>query len=426
MSDAAPAAPAPETPAPETPPAAPKPAKPAHPGRARRIVAILLVVLAAILAPLTVTAVWVHDRILDTDGYVDTVAPLAENQTVTDALAHRIVTELFAATDLQKRITDALPGPTDVLGPALTGSLRNLALGQTEQFLESDTFAQLWTRANRLAHEQVVAMFTGKGSAVDQHDDAIVLDLGEVADQVRQRLVDRGVGVLKRVQIPSDTIEVTLLESDLVPKLQTTFDTLDTLATVLPILFVATVVAAIAIAPRRRRIVVSTGLAVAATTALLSVGIDLGRRETVDQASRASLDVDATKAVYDTLVVALRDWSWYVIVISLFVALVALVSSPGWIGRLAERLRGSSPEVPAAATWVREHRGPLAAGIAGLGLLILVIWPTPTFLAFAVVVLLVAVGIATVVALSRMQPRATAGSAPPEPAAPAEVGDEVG
>ena len=398
----------------------PTPAAPRRPARWRRWVAILLVIVAALLAPLAITAKWVHDRILDTNGYVDTVAPLANEPVVTDALANRIVTELFAATDLQDRITDALPGPTDVLGPALTGSLKNLATTQTENLLESDTFESLWVQANRVAHEQVVAMFTGKGEAVDQQNDAIVLDLGVVADKVRQRLVDRGVGVLKRVEIPSDTIEVTLFQSDLVPHLQTAFDALDRLSTILPILFVITVVAALAIAPRRRRYVVGLGLGVAAMSALLSVGIDLGRRATVAQAGQASLNVDATKVVYDTLVVALRDWSWYAIVLGLFVAVVALVSSPGWIGRVAEWLRGSSPEVPPVAQWVRQYRALLSAGIAAAGLVVLVIWPTPTFLVFAVTVLIVAVLIATVVALARMQPRPPAAALEPaEPAAPA-------
>ncbi len=323
-------------------------------------------VLAAVLAPLTVTAVWLHDRILSTDGYVETVTPLVNDPVVTDALANRIVTELFAATDLEKRVTSALPGPVDVLGPALTGSLRNLATTTTERFLESDAFERLWIRANTVAHEQIVAMFSGKGKAVSQHDDAIVLDLGVVADAVRDRLVDRGVGVLKRVPIPEGSIEVTLLQSDLIPQLQTTFRVLDDLATVLPILFVVTVVAAIGVAPRRRRIVVGLGFGVAATTALLAVGVDLGRRVTVDQADQASLNTDATKAVYDALVVALRDWSWYVIAVALLVAVAALLSSPGWIGRIAERLRGSSPEVPPVAVWVREHRGVLWAVVVGL------------------------------------------------------------
>lgn len=393
------------------------------PKRWRRVVAVVLVVAAALLAPLAVTARWVHERILDTDGYVDTVAPLASNEVVTDALANRIVTELFAATDLEDRITGALPGPAEVLGPALTGSLQSLALGQTERFLESATFEDLWVRANRAAHEQVVAMFTGNRDAVRQQDDAIVLDLGVAADKVRERLVEEGVGVLKRVEIPDGAIEVTILESDLVPQLQTVFDALDTLATVLPVLFVVAVLAAIAIAPRRRRIVVALGLGVAATCALLAVAIDLGRRVTVDQASQASLNTDATKEVYDTLVAALRDWSWYAIVLGLFVAVVALVSSPGWIGRIADLLRGSSTEVPPVAVWVRAHRTPLWAGIVGLALVVLVVWPAPTFLVLAVVTLVAAVAIAGVTALSRMKPRP---SAAPEAAAPPEGVDQVG
>ena len=43
---------------------------------ARRTIAIVLVVLTALLAPLAVTAVWLHERIMSTDGWVETVAPL--------------------------------------------------------------------------------------------------------------------------------------------------------------------------------------------------------------------------------------------------------------------------------------------------------------------------------------------------------------
>lgn len=387
--------------------------------RWRRVVSVILVVLAAILAPLTVTAVWLKDRILSTDGYVSTVTPLVDDPAVTDALANRIVTELFAATDLEDRVTSALPGPTQVLGPALTGSLRNLATSTTERFLESDAFETLWVRANTVAHDQIVALFSGRGKdkALTQQGDAIVLDLGAVADSVRDQLVDEGVGVLKRVPIPEGSIEVTLLKSDLIPQLQSVFNLLDDLAVVLPILFLVTVVAAIAVAPRRRRVVVSLGFAVAAATALLSVGVDLGGRITIDQADQASLDTDATKAVYDTLVNALRDWSWLVIAVAVLVAVVALVSSPGWIGRIAERLRGSSPDVPPVAVWARTHRGALWSGVVGLALVVLVVWPAPTLLVLAIVVVLAAIAVALVTALSRMQPRSGLTS-PESPAHP--------
>jgi hypothetical protein len=397
------------------------PAGSTRPARWRSVVAILLVVLAAFLAPLTVTAVWLHERILSTDGYVETVAPLVDDPAVTDAIATRVVDELFQAADVQKRVTDALPGPVDALGRTFTNSLRNLATTQTENLLESDAFAKLWEQANRVAHEQVVSMFSGKGDAVSKDDNAVVLDLGVVADKVRLKLVDQGVGILERVSIPKGSIEVTLFESDLIPKLQTAFRVLDNLAAILPVLLVAVVIAAIALAPRRRRIVVGVGLGVAAATSLVLVGLDLGRRETVSQATSADLDTDATKAVYDTLVTALRDWAWLLMVFGLFVALVALVSNPGWIGGVAEKLRGSSPEIPAPAAWVRQNRLALSAGVIGVALLTLVVWPTPTLLVVALVVLVTAFVLALVTALARMK-----GSVAPEAAGPPEGVDQVG
>jgi hypothetical protein len=113
------------------------------------VVSAVLVVLTALLAPLSVTAVWLHERILDANGYVDTVAPLAQNRVVTDALAVRVVDELFQATDLERRVADALPGPVDVLGPALTSSLRGLATDQAQQFLQPGQVGRAAGRQDR-------------------------------------------------------------------------------------------------------------------------------------------------------------------------------------------------------------------------------------------------------------------------------------
>lgn len=375
----------------------------AKPPRWRSIVAVVLVVLAAILAPLTVTARWVHDHILDTDGYVETVAPLADDPVITDALAKRVVDELFARADVQSRVEDLLPGPVDALGRTFTSSLRNLATNQAESFLASDRFQALWEEANRIAHEQVVAMFSGDGDAVSQDDGQVVLDLGVVADKVRQRLVDGGVGILRRVSVPKGVVEVTLFQSDVIPKLQEAFGVLDDLATVLPIAFWVCVVGAIAVAPRRRRTVIALGLSVAATASLLLVGLNLARRESLDHATEASLDTDAAKAVFDTLVSALREASWVVIIAGLVVALVAAVSNPAWIGRVVGRLRGSSStDAPPISAVAREHRTVLLLGAVGLALVVLAVWPTPTLLVVVVTVIVLAFVLGLIVVLARM------------------------
>jgi len=394
----------------DTPPAA-APA-PRRKGRWRSVVSAVLVVLTALLAPLTVTAVWLRERILDANGYVDTVAPLAKNKIVTDALAVRIVEELFQATDLEQRVVDALPGPVGVLGPALTSSLRGLATDQAQQFLQSDTFADLWIRANQIAHKEVERLFTGRGKSVQQRGDKIVLDLGAVADDVRDQLVKEGVTVLRRVPIPQDTIEVSIFQSNLVTRLQSTFALLDRLVVVLPILFVLSLVGAILTSRRRRTVLVVTGVAVAATTALLDAGIDAGERITVDQVGPNVIDPASVGQVYDILVSALRDWSVYLIATALLVAVVALVADPNWISRVAVRVRGDGAEVPAGITWIRANRAVLLGAVVAVGVLVLVAWPAPTLLVLALVVLVTAVALATVVALARLAPAPTGDAGP--------------
>src|SRR6478736_101696 len=59
----------------------------------RPVVASVLIVLMAVLAPLSVVARWAHDTVSDTDRYVETVAPLASDPAVQDAIIDRITTE---------------------------------------------------------------------------------------------------------------------------------------------------------------------------------------------------------------------------------------------------------------------------------------------------------------------------------------------
>lgn len=371
--------------------------------RARRIFAVILVVFAAVLAPLTITAYWIHDRIMSTDGYVETVAPLADNQDVTDAIATRVVDTLFERADVQKRITDVLPGPVDALGRTFSNSLRNLATNQTESFLESDTFKKLWIDANRIAHEQVVAMFTGKGDAVSANDNEVVLDLGVVADKVRERLVDRGVGILNRVKIPDDAVTVTLFQSDEIPRLKTLFRVLDDAATVLPILLLASIAGAIALSVRRRRTVIELGFGIAAASAILLAAIHILERQYQSAVGNTELNPDAAKAVFDTLVSALEDWAWLAMVLALVVAGAAFVTDPGRIQWFTHKLHGdTAANRVGLAPWVRAQRTPLRVGAAALALVTLVVWPNPTLLVVVVMLVLLALVLGMITALVRI------------------------
>ena len=76
-------------------------------------------VLSVVLVPLAGLSVWVRNLVLDTDKYVDTVAPLATNKAVTDLVADRLTTRLFRDVNVEAEAKDALPERAQFLAAPL-------------------------------------------------------------------------------------------------------------------------------------------------------------------------------------------------------------------------------------------------------------------------------------------------------------------
>ena len=86
-----------------------RPAEPVVEVRSRRdrqwwrtILVGALITVAALLAPMAVVASWAHDQIGDTDRFIETVAPLASEPSVQNAIADRISKEIFTYIDVQE------------------------------------------------------------------------------------------------------------------------------------------------------------------------------------------------------------------------------------------------------------------------------------------------------------------------------------
>jgi hypothetical protein len=73
--------------------------------RWRSVVATLLIVIACILAPLAGVAVWTKNLVTDTDRYVATVAPLARDPAIQNAVADKITAVIFANVDCKRSPT---------------------------------------------------------------------------------------------------------------------------------------------------------------------------------------------------------------------------------------------------------------------------------------------------------------------------------
>ena len=104
---------------------APAKAKPRQGSRWRSFWSALLIVVACALAPLSVVAVWAKSEVTDTERYVSTVAPLATDPAVQQAVSARVTEEVLTYIDipaLTQEAIDAISANRD-LKPRQTAAL---------------------------------------------------------------------------------------------------------------------------------------------------------------------------------------------------------------------------------------------------------------------------------------------------------------
>ena len=89
--------------------------------RWQRILSVVLLVVGFILVPLSAIAIWSHNQLTNTDRYVDTVSPLADNKDIQQTVAAVAVSALFDHADVPQRIESALPKRANFLGQPLAG-----------------------------------------------------------------------------------------------------------------------------------------------------------------------------------------------------------------------------------------------------------------------------------------------------------------
>ena len=135
----------------------------------RRLLSALLVLAAVALLPVALTGTWLERTVTDTDTYVDTVAPLADDPAVQDSVRIRAQAAVVSALDPRRRaeeLRDDLGGR--VLRPYLGDAGGDLPTGvgayvddavgaAVRAVLASPEWPELWRAANRTAHETVMA-----------------------------------------------------------------------------------------------------------------------------------------------------------------------------------------------------------------------------------------------------------------------------
>jgi hypothetical protein len=371
-----------------------------RPGRAAAAVALIL--LATLLAPVAVVAAWAERTLTDTDRYVATVAPLAEDPVVKSAVAGRITTEVMSRIDVgairdqavgELEDRDIAPRATAALSTLeapLTSGVESFVRSTADRVVESDAFASTWERANRVAHEQLVDVMQGQQGDVLQvgQDGQLTIQLSGIIDLLKQRLVDRGLGVA--ANIPSVDASFTLAQTTQLVEVQNRYAQVVALGTWLPWIVLGLFAAGVVAAVRPLRALVAAGLALALAMVVLGAGLAVARGLYLDALSGQVLRLDAAEVVFDQLVSFLRATLRTVGVLGLVVALVAFLAGSSTtarsvrggvargIGSLRSGAEGRGVSTGRVGTWLGRHRRPVKVVVLAAAVLVLLLSAQPT------------------------------------------------
>ncbi len=362
----------------------------------------ILITLACVLAALSVVSVWASTQLSDTDRYVETVAPLADDPAVQQAIADDVTRAVFENLDIEALTTEALtaiaqrenvPPRVGEALPALavpiSNGIESFTRDQVDKIVASPQFAAAWEEINRIAHEQIVTLLEGtQGGALSAQGDTITLNLGPIIELVKERLVAQGFDLASR--IPTIERSFVLVQSEAITDAQGLYQLLNNLGTWLPFVALGVFAAGVYVARDRRRALLRGALGVAAAMVALGVGLAILRGLYLDAVPTEVLPEAAAGNVFDTLVRFLRTGLRTVGVLGLVVAFAALMTGPsaaavrtrGSLTRGIGWLRGGAEaagwRTGRFGTWVYAHKRALRVSAVIAWGLVLMFWERPT------------------------------------------------
>ena len=346
----------------------------------------LLLVLGCGFAVLALVAIWLRVTLLDTDRYVSTVAPIAAEPGVQDAVAKKLETAIFTRVDFTSLAREVLPERADVLAPAIERGAQSVISDRIADFTRSDRFQQLWVESNRRAHTRVVELLeTGSSRRLALDDNTLYLDLSPAVERVRTGLTERGLNRIASAIPASVDGQIELVQSGAFADARGFVRVLKATAIILPLLALLCLAGSIYLASTWRRGFLHAGLGVAIAMLGLIALLAVGRSLYLDALGNGALPRDAASSIFDTLVAFLRHGVRVVVVVAVLVALLTFLAGLP-LGRLFRRVWGSSQR-----GWVARNQRVLMLVTGGLGLVVLFAWSPLT--GGVVLVTLLAVGI---------------------------------
>jgi hypothetical protein len=380
---------------------------------------IVCVVVGALLLPLSVIGRWTSTTLLDTETYVATVTPLAEDEDIQEAVSFRVSQVLVEAIDIEELVSGDLPPAAGFIAGPIESAAQSLIDDVVQEVVSTDAFTRFWADANRIGHEGVVAILTGEGTdRIDAADGKVVLKVGPLVQNVIQRL-DEILGTDLADSIPDEQLdgEFVLVDSDDLGSLQGAIRLFDDLSVLLPILVIALFAASVYLSKPRRIGFRNVGYAIVTPMVIFLLLYTWARGQYIDGLPDDTHNPDAAAAAFDiTTRLVTRDL-WVVLVMGVVILFVAwLIGPTGWAGRtrawwktLMSQAgeRSADSEIGAVPKWVAGNERNLLVTVFVVGLATLLLWTLPTGSVVLVVTVIAVLVMAVIHVLAEIGRKAT-------------------
>lgn len=334
--------------------------------RWRAPVAAVLILLGVLLAPLAAVGAWARMELIDTDRFVQTFAPLANDPAVQQYVSDQTMQAIEANLDIDGLVGEVFAGigglglPPRTQGlillleaPAAEG-VRSTLRGGVDRVVASPRFAQLWETALRQTHSRTVTLIQGDPNAILQLDDAgvIAIDLGNIIAEVKRALVAQGFGLADR--IPEVDRTIPLVASDSLVLIRTTYQLVVALGYWLPWIALGLLALGVAVARSRPRALAWAGLGLAVSFILLSLGVSAGELFFVGSVSPSLMPAATAHAIFGQLTLLM---SATVLALTAASAALAIGAWSAGGSRPARALRSATDSGFATVRTAAEKRG---------------------------------------------------------------------
>ena len=396
---------------------------------------------------MAVVAAWMKAEVTNTDRFVATVAPLADDPAFQAFLVDQIVAAVDENVDLDTIASDLFDGIATLdlpprakqallllEQPAVEG-VRSLVRSAAERLIQSDAFAQTWDQTLRISHAQLLAALQGdtSGAVVISESGELGIQVGPIVDAVKKQLIAQGFALAERIPEVDRTIPIAQSESFV--QARTAYQLLDILGFVLPWVSILLLAAGVLTARKKARTLIWAGLALALSMVILAAGVSIGRIAFVSAISPQYMPGAAAGSTYDALVPLIYATALAVGVAGVTVAIVAWLAGPfrgaimvrGLTVDTARRIRAAAADRGATTgrfgLWVYHARRYLRIAVAVVAAaIVLFVRPlTPGIILWS------AFGALVVILLIELlqRPPAEAAALPEEPGSvPAAVGPD--